>query len=398
MTSRPTETPPADKPKSFWERVVTLTPVVMTLVATVLAGLSSSEMTRAQFYRATAAQYQSKAGDQWAFFQAKKIRGTELELTVDRLPVAAKPGAIGSAMLLRDAQRLCAALEEARKKIAALPQAALKTDSNLKGAVDAFQASLHAKYGSLTECQKQFEAALHNDQLFAYVGAGALPEAQDPAASDPKAKEALNDPQLGKAVKAIGDRRPESEIALLVKPLKPATILAAIAGAESHSLSVEKASDPIDDAIKKLTGMIGDLLAMAANCHRVAQELDHEGTPGEAEAVNQSDKNVNAAAEGLNSLWLAAKHDYTARRYKREAIENMNLAVLLEVQVHQASAISDAHRVRSQYFFFGLLIAQAGVFISSLALAAKQRSLLWSLAAMAGLAAGAFSGWVYLSM
>ncbi len=50
------------------------TPVVMAMLATLLAGLSSSEMTRAQYDRSMAAQMQSKAGDQWSLFQAKRIR------------------------------------------------------------------------------------------------------------------------------------------------------------------------------------------------------------------------------------------------------------------------------------------------------------------------------------
>src|SRR5437899_528032 len=58
-------------------------PVALTVLATILAGLSSSEMTRSMYYRSLAAQHQSKAGSQWAFFQAKKIRGTTLDATVD---------------------------------------------------------------------------------------------------------------------------------------------------------------------------------------------------------------------------------------------------------------------------------------------------------------------------
>jgi hypothetical protein len=51
------------------------TPVIMTVVATLLAGLSTKTMTKAQYVRALAAQPQSKSGDQWAFFQAKRLRG-----------------------------------------------------------------------------------------------------------------------------------------------------------------------------------------------------------------------------------------------------------------------------------------------------------------------------------
>jgi len=57
----------------------------MTMVATLLAGLSTSEMTRAQYDRSLAAELQSKAGDQWSFFQAKKLRGSLQQNEADLL-------------------------------------------------------------------------------------------------------------------------------------------------------------------------------------------------------------------------------------------------------------------------------------------------------------------------
>src|SRR4051812_23242128 len=69
----------ADKPRTKWDKIITSTPVVMTIVATVLAGLSTSEMNQAQYFRATAAQQQSKASDQWALFQAKRGRASDAE-------------------------------------------------------------------------------------------------------------------------------------------------------------------------------------------------------------------------------------------------------------------------------------------------------------------------------
>src|SRR5437763_1287777 len=57
----------------------------MTIVATLLAGLASSEMTRAQYDRSLAAQQQSKAGDQWSYFQAKRLRGGMQRSTLDIL-------------------------------------------------------------------------------------------------------------------------------------------------------------------------------------------------------------------------------------------------------------------------------------------------------------------------
>jgi tetratricopeptide (TPR) repeat protein len=56
-------------------------------VATALAGLASSEMTRAQYRRSLAAQQQSKAGDQWSLFQAKRVRRTSQRTTLDILEV-----------------------------------------------------------------------------------------------------------------------------------------------------------------------------------------------------------------------------------------------------------------------------------------------------------------------
>ena len=64
-----------DMPQTTWGKILSATPIVMTVIATLLAGLASSEMTRAQYDRALGAQLQSKAGDQWGYFQAKKLRG-----------------------------------------------------------------------------------------------------------------------------------------------------------------------------------------------------------------------------------------------------------------------------------------------------------------------------------
>src|SRR5262245_27368640 len=70
-------------PQTAWGRILTATPIVMTIVATALAGLSSSEMTRAQYRRSLAAQQQAKAGDQWSLFQAKRLRGSSQRATLD---------------------------------------------------------------------------------------------------------------------------------------------------------------------------------------------------------------------------------------------------------------------------------------------------------------------------
>src|SRR5215469_10803060 len=80
----------AEVPPTTFGRILSATPVVMAVVATMLAGLSSSEMTRAQYDRSLAAQQQSKAGDQWSFFQAKRLRGAMQRNTADLLQTVAE--------------------------------------------------------------------------------------------------------------------------------------------------------------------------------------------------------------------------------------------------------------------------------------------------------------------
>ena len=80
----------ADLPPNKWGKILSITPVVMTVIATLLAGLSSGEMIRAQYDRSLAAQQQSKAGDQWGYFQAKRLRAAMQRSTLDGIRATAK--------------------------------------------------------------------------------------------------------------------------------------------------------------------------------------------------------------------------------------------------------------------------------------------------------------------
>src|SRR5438093_3601040 len=86
-------------PQTAFGKILNATPVVMAVVATMLAGLASSEMTRAQYDRALAAQQQSKAGDQWSFFQAKRLRGAYQRNTADLLQTIVEVGPVDAAGL-----------------------------------------------------------------------------------------------------------------------------------------------------------------------------------------------------------------------------------------------------------------------------------------------------------
>jgi hypothetical protein len=99
-----------------------------------------------------------------------------------------------------------------------------------------------------------------------------------------------------------------------------------------------------------------------------------------------------AAARDLT----AAKMRYNAARYDTEARLNQSIANLYELQVRKINISAERHHRRSGKFFYGMLAAQAAVIVSTFALAAQKRSFLWSLAAVAGLAAVIFAIYVYL--
>src|SRR5437879_4111461 len=75
----------SDLPPTTFGKILSATPVVMAVVATMLAGLASSEMTKAQYVRSLGAQQQSKAGDQWNFFQAKRVHSAIQQNTAELL-------------------------------------------------------------------------------------------------------------------------------------------------------------------------------------------------------------------------------------------------------------------------------------------------------------------------
>jgi hypothetical protein len=92
----------------------------------------------------------------------------------------------------------------------------------------------------------------------------------------------------------------------------------------------------------------------------------------------------------------AARLRYTAARYEVEARLNQAIANLYELQVRMSNMAAERHHRRSERFFLGMLAAQAAVITATFALAARQRNILWGLAAGAGAAAIAFAVYVYL--
>jgi hypothetical protein len=286
----------ADMPQTTWGRILVATPVVMTVVATLLAGLASSEMTRAQYNRSLAAQQQAKAGDQWSFFQAKRLRGAMQLSTLDLLKGTAS--------------------------VRPLDEGGLKRFAELDAAASA--------------------ALLRGD----------LPAVPAPAASDAPLKNALE---------AVERMKPEHEIRSLLEPVTTATVDEAIQGARDRAATFDAATSPISRSVDRLEK------AVAAS--------------GPADLVRDV---------------TAARLRYTAARYDSEARLNQAVANLYELQVRQSNMAAERHQRRSERFFMGMLAAQAAVITATFALAARQRSILWGLAAGVGIIAVAFAVYVYL--
>jgi len=188
----------ADIPAGRWGKVLAATPVVMTVIATLLAGLSSGEMTRAQYDRALAAQQQSKAGDQWNYFQAKRLRAALQRNTLDLLH-----GTTG---------------------VRPLDDRALAT--RLAG----------------TPVQAVLESA-GGRQALDCLARDALP----PAGSG-----AVTNPAIAAALAAVDDGHPDADIVRILAPVKPADLSTALREANARVHAFDTTLKPVNQALDTL--------------------------------------------------------------------------------------------------------------------------------------------------
>jgi Domain of unknown function (DUF4337) len=399
-----------ETPRTSWNSILTATPVVLTVLATIMAGLSNSEMTLAQYYRSLAAQCQSKAGDQWAFFQAKRIRGTNLEMTIDLLHATAPSGPWEVGQLVSAVDRLLAELRRAGKLTNQLTNVLGSARPNLGSAA----ASLTQKANVLrlviddsiatTEQSRnrlrQELARPEVQQALACLATQNLPA----AATTP-----INDLNIVPALDAVRQRRPEDETTPLVRQIPTDALQRAIEQAEANVQAVEQADKPFSDVFGRVHRLLQEQVGSAQRFLRAARDFDDvlADLPGNAtgalnEVFNTAAElarhsgSLRSIADDLNIDFKAAQLGYDARRYDREAQFNQEAAGLYEVQVRKDSASSERHRTRSKHFFYGMLAAQAGVTIATISLAVKHKSVLWSMASLAGIGAILFGLYVYL--
>jgi len=441
MESAPA-TPAAQEKKSWFETVVISTPVLLTVIATFMVGQSSSEMTKAQYFRAVASQNQSKVADQWGFFQAKRIRGQILEGNADlllaqkRAPfsrdtfVDAAQGMVNELRhALRDvespnsagqsaavekhivkelsgiARDLKTLLGEAEKSLALTKSAfnppadgwqgerRLLTPKNVQATLDALQPISKKNQGTNVSQNSKSKESKESNEAIAADQAAVL-------------KEIIDD---------IQKRRHENEIAPKVLRPRDETVNRAIKAADSRAdevyqrgKSIENVLEEFDFLVERQTGLAFDYQQIAARLKPLLEKTEpysQDKTSEIRKTLIQVHEKMERRADAISALnaklqgdFKAARHAYGSRRYEDDARSNQESAYLYEVKVQLSSARSDKHLFRSKMFLLAMLVAQAGVTIATLALAVQRKSIFWLLATLTGFIAIGFGAYVYLDL
>jgi hypothetical protein len=401
----------AKEKKSLWDIIITSTPVIMTILATLLAGMSSGAMTRAMYFRSVAGQQTGEESDQWGYFQAKRIRGTTMETTSVLLLANAEQPLATPEGLVAFADRVKAELDEAVKEAEAIgPGLAAGAD-----AVAALKAARDNAARAAEDVKKLVKSA-----AYAYFGSDRLPGADKRVADEVKPVLDEKNDQIWPTIGAIQNHKGDAEINETLKKVTQEQLHDAVEAVQSLADAFDKAGGvgrelrnlletrkkgPSGDG--KAPGPVPALAKAAAEAQAAAQKmrLGVQALPnGEGKARLAADAlllrtdRLKADAHAQVNAVQSSILDYDARRYRREADYNMYLGFLREMQARHSARTSSVHLERSMLLFYAMLAAQAGMAIGTFAMAVRKRSVMWALAALAGLGAVGFGGWVILSV
>jgi hypothetical protein len=402
--------PTPTSPRSFWNTVLTATPVFLTVLATILAGLSSRELTLSQYYRSLAAQNQSKAGDQWSLFQAKRSRRTNHENTVDLLQLRAAGSRVDAAALEAHANSLRQRVRKAEIDASRLPELIGKVKGDLGGSVVSLQQAAMQLQQTIRELTQRAETARNRMQeVLAHKGVDAVWAALN---SDARPWAPISQPEaawIQQARQVIQARQPEEENASLFRGIPEEELRKALATAEANIQAVEQVYEPVSETLGQITQVVEEQIHLARRFQRAVHDVEagafdlqenvHENLTdvrASIGALTRSARLVKSAVDTLQADFKTSWHVYHARRYKEEADYNRQAAEMYEIQVRRNSSFSERHRDRSKNFFYGMLAAQAGVTIATFSLAVKHKSVLWGLASLAGIGAILFGVYVQL--
>ncbi len=202
-------TPPPEVPKNTFGKLLTSTPVIMTVVSTLMAGLSQSEMTRGQYDRSTAAQIQSKVGDQWNFYQARRLRSASVR---------------GSEVILTS------------------------TSDTSRLQPDALRAALGSLPGEAP-----------STQLLESLVKGTLPDAPN---------KTIPSPLIQSALEAIAAGKSDRELSPLLAGISPDDVASALERAQTNSAAFDRAMGELGAGMDRLEKRLEEQLAMAPSTIR----------------------------------------------------------------------------------------------------------------------------------
>jgi hypothetical protein len=429
-TPQPAETAPAETKEQkakrrLWDIIITAMPVLLTVLATALVSKSAAEMTKAQYHRAVAAQTQAKVGDQWSFFQAKRIRGTiqsikaergafnpqQLQMIADRLPDSLKQLSDEAAAVLAQLNGGIADGSDSKTAWGSLQKAVerLKERSD-KAAEAAAKARANAnKMMSKPEIQETMPFLTKKnlplprgvekvEDTRVIVRAAVTETLKELLKSDEKAEEETK--RLYEVMADIEKRAPRSKYEAQLTKITPQVIHAAQEAAEARAEEFDSASKTANKVLRDFDGVLSEQRDLLRPVEEAAFEVQatQKSLPRQAsmekktivEAVNAlvaSADHLNRMTRDLNARFVASQNDFDVRRYEREARFNQAIAGLYEVQVRKSAFESDEAMHRKDMYMYGMLAAQAGVVVATFALAVRFKGVLFALAVVAGVIA-----------
>jgi hypothetical protein len=201
-------------------------------------------------------------------------------------------------------------------------------------------------------------------QALAFLQRGEVPQPGAAPVVDPNVKAALD---------AVENLTPDAEMLPLLARVSIPTLDGSLLAARDRAQEYDATTKPVNQTIDQFESLLARQAAIA------------QGKPASP-----------GSGASLTRDFTAARLRYAGLRYEIEARLNQAIATFYEIQVRKSNISAERHHNRSQRFFFGMLAAQLGVIVSTLAMAARQRNLLWSIAAAAGVLAIAFAIYVYL--
>ncbi|MBP3957379.1 hypothetical protein J8F10_19205 [Gemmata sp. G18] len=179
----------------------------------------------------------------------------------------------------------------------------------------------------------------------------------------------IEDEKIKELREAIEHREPERDLLKKAGRVEMVKITKAIDDAEKYTEHTDKEWTP---TLNLANGLVRAQLAF---------------NPDAADAAKKSASATAAQAVGF---------DLEERRYRAESRLNQGIGFLYEIRTKVSAAESDKHRKKSEFLSYAMLVAQIGAVASSLALARKQKNVLWLFAAMVGLVSVVVGGYAFI--